>query len=158
MLHQHCTTSVGLGWPQSSNRLGLHRYRGEGIFGTQCGRFLAAPSVNLTCIAVSTGSSWSAALGEAYGEGTECYWSQSRNWKIASVCLCACLYIDALFCRSTTHCCAPKISLFCPAVVCLPTSDLQSTSRGNQKKPSNMFPAHCRKKQKRKSRQYQTRR
>lgn len=29
-----------------------------------------------------------------------------------SWCLCARLYIDALFCRSTTHCCAPKISFF----------------------------------------------
>lgn len=32
MLHQRCITSVGLRWPQASDRLGLHRYRDEDNF------------------------------------------------------------------------------------------------------------------------------
>lgn len=36
---------------------------------------------------------WSAASGEAYGEGTGCCWSHSRNGKISCVKLCVCMFI-----------------------------------------------------------------
>lgn len=128
MLHQHCTSSVGLGWPQSSNRHGLHQPKIKVSLGPTVG------SSSLTLLWISLVEQLICCLGRG---------SWGRHWVLLrpqqklekSWCLCAHLYIDALFCRSTTHCCEPKIS-FCPAVVYLPTSNLQSMLRSNQKKLS----------------------
>lgn len=85
----YLTSIACLGWPQNCHRLGLHRYRDEGVSGTQDGIFLVFCCTRDIHRGRHKVTGLSCCLWKGFWGGTGCFWSHS-----STKCVCTCVFVQ----------------------------------------------------------------